>query len=335
MTTRLDRWSRTETDGDSRINGDRPQHLREREVMRTLQIIKREIVIALSQIGLKWVATDYLGMRLLSPTIYGMVNGGYIVPGELWMSDCLEAFIGTRKGCVLDIGSNVGVYLVKLRVISREVEYFGVEPNHACNFYLQELIRLNRFEHARILPFAFSDHRGVGMIYAGGRGSKRGSALPSHRPGEDLAHSFEAYFAIGDEVVETLGLRELAVIKLDVEEGELEALQGLMRTIEKYRPYIYCEILETGGDELRIVRTRRICESVRGMDYAILGVEKSGRVLEIIDDIGRVGKDYWEEYIFAPLELVVSFQQAIRKNRKGVRVRETVSARSTGRSSAP
>jgi hypothetical protein len=175
----------------------------------------------------------------------------------------------------------------------------------------------------------------VGMIYAGGRGSKRGSALPSHRPGEDLAHSFEAYFAIGDEVVETLGLRELAVIKLDVEEGELEALQGLMRTIEKYRPYIYCEILETGGDELRIVRTRRICESVRGMDYAILGVEKSGRVLEIIDDIGRVGKDYWEEYIFAPLELVVSFQQAIRKNRKGVRVRETVSARSTGRSSAP
>ena len=290
--------------------------------MRALKIIKREIVIALSQVSLKRVTTDYMGMRLVSPTIFGMVNGGYIVPGELWMSDCLEAFIRTRTGCVLDIGSNVGVYLVKLRVISGDVEYFGVEPNHACNFYVQELIRLNGFKNARILPFAFSDHRGVGMIYAGGRGSKRGSALRSHRPEENLAHSFEAYFTIGDEVVDSLGLSELAVIKLDVEEGELEALLGLVRTIEKYRPYIHCEILETGEDEARISRARRVCELVRGKGYAILGVEKRDRVLEVIGDIGRVGKDYWAEYIFAPREQVNSFLQAIRKNRKGVRVRE-------------
>ncbi len=71
--------------------------------------MKREIVIALSQIGLKKVTSNYMGMRLVSPTIYGMVNGGFISPGEFWMSDCLEAFIATGSGAVLDVGANKGV----------------------------------------------------------------------------------------------------------------------------------------------------------------------------------------------------------------------------------
>ncbi|GEM_PF-807308 len=285
--------------------------------MRALQIIQREVVVALSRIGLKRVTTNYFGMRLVSPTIYGIVSGGYLVPGELWMSECLEAFITTRKGCVIDVGSNVGLYLVKLRVLSREVAYYGVEPNHACNFYLQELIRLNGFGKTMILPFVFSDHQGVGMLYAGGRGSKRGSVRASYRPDTNLVHSFEAYFAIGDEVVYSLDLSEIAVIKIDVEEGELEVLRGLVRTIDTYRPYIFCEILATGGDGEREDRARQICELIREKGYSILAVTRQGRILEEVEDIGRVGKDYLRDYIFSPRELVTDFQMAVGRNRTG------------------
>jgi len=284
--------------------------------VRALQIIKREIVIALSQLGLKKVRSNYMGMKLYSPTIYGMVNGGFIVPGEFGMSDCLAAFIATRPGAVLDVGANKGVYLVKLRVISPDVEYYGAEPNPSCTFYLKELIRLNRFGKAMILPFAFSDREEVRMIYAGGRGSKRASAYLDFPAGEVPAHSFAAYFAIGDDVVEALDLDEVAVLKIDVEGGELEALRGLMRTIEKHRPYIYCEILRTGGDPDLIVRARETCELVHGFGYEILGVTRHERTLETVTEIEKVEQDhYLADYIFSPPELVGKFREALGTDR--------------------
>ena len=288
--------------------------------MRALRIIKREIVFALSKVGLRRVTSNYMGIRITVPVLDGMLNGGYIVPAEFWMSDCLRAFIQTRKGCVLDVGSNVGIYLVKLRVYSDQVAYYGMEPNHACYFYLQELIRLNRFKNAVILPFAFSDHRGVQMIYAGGRGSKKGSAFRLGRTDAELGYSFPAYFTDGDAVVETLGLDEIAVIKLDVEEGEWQALAGLKNTIRTFRPYLYCEILDSDGQGDRADRARRICDRMLAADYVIFGVRKLDRTMVAIRDIAGGGKDYWEEYVFAPQELASAFREAIRQNRCGVTV---------------
>ena len=288
--------------------------------MQALRIIKREVVFALSKVGLRRVTSNYLGKRIIVPVLYGLLNGGYIVPAEFWMSDCLRAFIRTRKGCVLDVGANVGIYLVKLRVYSDEVAYYGVEPNHACTFYLQELIRLNRFKNAVILPFAFSDHRGVQMIYAGGRGSKKGSAFKLGRSEAQLGHSFPAFFTEGDAVIESLDLEAIAVIKLDVEEGEWPALVGLENTIRTYRPYLYCEILDTDGEPERADRAPRICEWMLAADYAILGVRKVDRTLVTIDDIAGVGRDYWEEYVFAPREDVNAFREAIGQNLSGVTV---------------
>lgn len=288
-----------------------------------LHKIKREIVVALSQIGLKKVTSTYMGMKLRSPTLYGMVNGGFIVPAEYWMSDCLRAFIKTKAGCVLDIGANVGVYLVKLRVISGDVAYYGVEPNHACNFYTQELIRLNNFRNARVLPFAVADYQGLGMIYAGGRGDKGGSPLRSHRSEDSLGHSFETFFVRGDFLVDALGLQEIAVIKIDVEEGELAVLRGLAQTITRYRPYIYCEILESSDDAARLTRTRAITAMMQELEYQILGVEKESRALIVIREFERIGRDFQQDYVLAPAECVDAFQRSIAHNQSGVTVDKT------------
>lgn len=288
--------------------------------MRATRIIKRELVTAFSRLGLRKVSTDYMGMRLVVPVVHGMVNDGYIVPAESWMSDCLEAFITTRRGCVLDVGSSVGVYLVKLRVLSPDVEYFGVEPNPASNFYVQQLIRLNRFRNARVLPFAFSDVKGVRMIYTGSLGSKSASALEPEGHGPMPSHSFQAYFTTGDEVVASLDIEEMAVLKLDVEGLELEAMRGLERTVGRLRPYIYCEILHGGDRADSGARATSLCELVRAMDYEILGVVDRTRTLELIPRAEQPGEEYWEEYIFAPSELVPAFLEAIRGNRSGIRV---------------
>jgi len=107
--------------------------------MRILSKAKRAIFIGLSKLCVIKAKTDYMGKKLKFPVIYGM-GRGYFYPQQIWMFECLQAFVQSKKGGVVDVGANVGLYLVQLRVISDDVWYYGFEPLRACNFYLQELI---------------------------------------------------------------------------------------------------------------------------------------------------------------------------------------------------
>ena len=133
---------------------------------RTLRKLKRELIAGLSKIYLKQVSSDYFGMKLKVPIVYGIKNGGYIVPAETWMGDCLKAFVTTKPGTVIDIGVNVGLYLVKLRLISKNIPYIGFEPNPSCQLYTQELIRLNQFKNAKVIPIALAEHDDITQFYA-------------------------------------------------------------------------------------------------------------------------------------------------------------------------
>ena len=65
--------------------------------MKILKKIKREWTALLSEIHIRHVQTNYLGLTLKIPLIYGMRNGGYIVPAEFWMSNCLESYQDQRR----------------------------------------------------------------------------------------------------------------------------------------------------------------------------------------------------------------------------------------------
>ena len=138
--------------------------------------LKRELVVFFSKTCVRSAQNDYFGLDLKYPIVYGM-GRGYVIPKEIWMGQCLDAFIRSKKGCVIDVGVNVGVYLVKLKVLTDGVEYFGFEPNAVCNYYTNELIRMNKFERARVLPRALSDEMSVQRLYDAGLGDKVASIL--------------------------------------------------------------------------------------------------------------------------------------------------------------
>jgi len=107
--------------------------------------LKRELVVFFSKTCVKSARNDYFGLDLKYPIIFGM-GRGYVIPKEIWMGQCLDAFIRSKQGCVIDVGVNVGVYLVKLKVLRDDIEYIGFEPNAVCNYYINELIRMNKFK---------------------------------------------------------------------------------------------------------------------------------------------------------------------------------------------
>ena len=278
--------------------------------MKILKKIKRELVALISKLHVRYVSSDYLGLKIKIPLIYGMRNGGYIVPAEFWMSDCLEAFIKTKKGCIVYIGVNVGLYLVKLKAITNDVNYYGIDSNPACVFYTQELIRLNQFANAKVFTTALSDSSHIVDFYSNTHDDRMGSLIKNHHQ-YNPAFSFSTLTTTGDILVNMLKIDQISAIKIDVEGAELMVLKGMRDTLKQYRPYLYVEILYTANQD-EVDTAMAICNLILTMDYAILGVNLQTLKTEVIKDISKVGVEYDCNYVFLPNENLDSFIKAMK-----------------------
>ena len=289
-------------------------------MIKTFLKLKREIISGLSKISLKKVKSNYFGMPLISPIVYGLKNGGYIVPDEIWMGDCLKAFVTTKQGTVLDIGVNVGLYLVKLRLISKDISYIGFEPNPSCLLYTHELIRLNNFKNTKLIPVALAENDDIAQFYASRIGDKGGSLIKNHLNESGLKFSFDALVMKGDQLIEKFKLDSIAAIKIDVEEAEIYVLRGILDTLKKYRPYVYCEILDVHDEVERVQRKDDICKLFSDINYLVYGVTKNSRELKKINDFSEIGVNYSAEYIFCPIEDAENFVNSVKDNRSNVKV---------------
>lgn len=277
-----------------------------------LSKIKRELVKVLSGIGLRSVRSNYEGMPLRVPIVHGIAPRGLMVADEFWMGKCLAAFIASREGAVIDIGVNIGLYLTKLRALSSDRPYVGFEPNPSCLLYVHELIRLNKFTNCKVFPYALFDKVSVARFYAGWHGDKTGTLVREFREGDRTDFSFDVLTAVGDDMAGTALPEDLCVIKIDVEEAELQVLKGLSRTIAEQRPYLYCEILHANGEPAKLEKGNEIFELLTQLNYRVLGLDLQTNTLEEIERFEDVGAQFKEEFIFCPEEWLASFCDALK-----------------------
>jgi tRNA G46 methylase TrmB len=79
-----------------------------------------------------------------------------ILPHEKWMIQLFELLLKSEPNSIfLDVGVNVGQTLLKIKSIKKEIEYYGFEPNSACNYYLQALIKANKLSNCHLFPVGF------------------------------------------------------------------------------------------------------------------------------------------------------------------------------------
>lgn len=272
--------------------------------------LKREMVVFFSKICVRSARNDYFGLDLRYPIVYGM-GRGYVIPREVWMGQCLDAFIRSKQGCVIDVGVNVGVYLVKLKVLRDDIAYFGFEPNAVCNYYTNELIRINQFKNARVFPLALSNELSVKTLYANKLGDKTASLIvETKKDNARLEFSSDIVTVEGDKFIEMLGIKEIAVIKVDVEGAELFVMNGLVKTIEKFRPFFYIEILANKNDAETVERVSLIYKLMISHDYTILG-NSSEHKLEDINSPKDIFEQYDPNYMFVPNELIDKFKSNV------------------------
>ena len=259
------------------------------DIKRLTRKIKRELYKGLSRsISLTSARTEFEGLEHKVPLVYGLGADHLGRLDSPWTYYFLKSLLKSRTGSLIDIGANVGLYLIWLKSIDADREYIGFEPNPACYWYVQELIRYNEFSCSNIFPLALSDSRQLCTFYARRLGDKTGSLQATHRVEKEKPFSFDLITEPGDPIIQALGLTAISAMKIDVEGVELEVVRGLKETLANHRPTVICEVLpppsaEDANHEAQMNRIEALLKLLRDYNYVALSLG-SDKELHVISE---------------------------------------------------
>lgn len=226
------------------------------------------------------------------PIIYktGFAN---MFMSEQWMIDLLKIILTDDKKCFVDVGVNVGQTLLKLRSVSRVINYIGFEPNPLCVLYVNDLIKVNRFENCHLIPVGISDLTKIGVLNYFDDSATDGAAsiISNFRPNKTiLRKEYVPVFTIED-LKNEVDFSEISVLKIDVEGAELEVLKSFFSIIEQSKPVILIEILPVYSEAniSRIERQNEIMDIIKRIEYIVYRVIKTGDRLLGFERISTIG----------------------------------------------
>lgn len=211
---------------------------------------------------------------------------------ELWMVDVLKTLINLDQGIFVDVGVNTGQTLLKLRSVSPGMDYIGFEPNSFCVEYVEHLKRLNDYDDVKIIPVGISDKTELGILnfYENSNVDSSASMIEGFRSPESLKKtSYIPLFRVKD-LEEKVDLSRIAILKIDVEGGELEVLTSFKDKIAKQKPIILLEILPAYGKENieRIERQMRVQEMLSNLDYIFYRIIKRNNKLIKFESLAEI-----------------------------------------------
>ncbi len=166
---------------------------------------------------------------------------------DLWMLSTLgEAeirdYFKLNEGCFLDIGANVGKYSV---IIAKQLKDKGFvlcfEPEPKNLIALKRNLLLNKLNNVNIVPIALSDRKGNIDFYLNSENTG-GHSLVNKTKNKITVKSDKL-----DNVIKQQNVRNIKLIKIDVEGAEMKVLKGAENLLKKDHPKI---IFETDYPEI-------------------------------------------------------------------------------------
>jgi len=144
--------------------------------------------------------------------------------------------VATEGGVVVDVGANVGYFT---RIASRAVGSTGVVHAVEPLASALRLLRLNTQDLPNVFihATALSARSGEASLYV-----HEGGDLSTLSPSDDAREVVRVPLTTLDELLADASRVDL--IKIDVEGHEFEVVMGAMRTLQKFRPVVYFELLQ-------------------------------------------------------------------------------------------
>ena len=207
---------------------------------------------------------------------------------ESWMDELLPKILARQHGAFIDVGANIGQTMLKV-LPNHEVErYYAVEPNTYCAEYLESVIVLNNFQNTEIIKDALSDTIGKTKLLLRYRDDILATTSPAFRKYTKYSSSLIVPQTTGDLLFETIAPDNIAVIKIDVEGGELNVLKGFTKTIKAHQPFLLLEVLPLHSKDASVARFRLdnakgILSLLDALSYSLYNVRLKTSVKSISD----------------------------------------------------
>lgn len=188
--------------------------------------------------------------------------------------ECVGPWIELARSArvVLDIGANTGAYSLICCAVNRSVSVHAFEPIARVAARTTRNVQLNPGFQIQVHQAAVSTTSGVAMISdPGGENCYSASLDPQFLSGAKT--QYEVRVVSVDDFVDHQGLSAVDLVKVDVEGFEEFVLDGMSRTIERYRPSLLVEYLPTQRGGLR--------QKVSGLmaaGYALFHLTREGPV---------------------------------------------------------
>ena len=183
----------------------------------------------------------------------GGANPGYALgTSEPLVQDALLRHV--RPGdVVLDIGANVGFHtLIAARIVGPVGHVYAIEPFPQNVAALAHNVALNAFTQVTVIEAAAWRVEGRADLIVSGEPTWARLDAVRERGGAETSVPVRLV-AIDDLVREAL-VRPPAVVKMDIEGAEIEALQGMARTLAAWRPTVICEMHGRNADFAVLMR---------------------------------------------------------------------------------
>ena len=144
----------------------------------------------------------------------------------------------------LDIGAYHGVYsVVAGKRVTNRGHVIAFEPSPRERHKLHLHLRLNGIRCAKVEPFAVGGAASETTFFqvVSGDPTRNGLKPPAT---DDSVSKITVKTTSLDQYVAEAGIRQVDVMKLDVEGGELDVLRGAAGMFNQFRPILICEVLD-------------------------------------------------------------------------------------------
>ncbi len=198
-----------------------------------------------------------------------------------WFYDMLRKFRFDADAVFIDVGVNVGQTLLKFKSC-QNAPYIGFEPNPSCAYYVSQLIKANYFRDVNILPVGLSFDNHIARFFTKNDVDSAGTTLSELRPGYYDSNSVTHVPVFAFDKLQIDNVKSIGLIKIDVEGGELEVLQGMVDSIKKYQPPIICEILDSHTNENIPDMQKRadtLINLIKGLNYEVYRIGYSNGLI--------------------------------------------------------
>lgn len=246
-------------------------------------------------------------VRIDSQSSFKIKSYGYRIENELfweglyggWEKDSMKLWVQLSKisNVIIDIGANSGIYSLVAKSVQPNSQVYAFEPVNRVYKKLVKNIELNGFDIVT-KELAVSNRTGNAIVYDNLNEHvysvtvNKNLFAPTTKVVESLIQTITL-----DEFISKNNIKNIDLIKIDVETHEPEVLEGFKFHLEKFKPTLLIEVL---NEEI----AEKINHYIKDLGYLYFNISEKGTIRQT----DKVYKSDYFNYLICNSEIAAKLK---------------------------